>query len=128
MNLQEIKFNFKFNERKEAKLFVEKHKELKLPISLLGKEFYISDQLAYFVGLEEIKSNSINLLNNLTKSNYKNNLPNIYNYNVILELPGGEHSIPDWLKFKSIKANSCIITIHLPLFLSKFKEEISSSF
>lgn len=128
MNLQEIKFNFKFNERKEAKLFVEKHKELKLPISLLGKEFYLSNQLVYFVGLEEIKSNSINLLNSLTNTKYKNNLSNIYNYNAILEIQQTQNSIPNWLKFKLIKANSSAISIHLPLFLAKFKEDLSSLF
>lgn len=126
MNLQELKFNFKFNERKEAKLFIEKYEELKLPISILGHDFIINDLYWYVIGLEEIKSNSINILNNLTKTNYKNNLPNIYNYNVLLETKTEETSIPNWLKSKKIKSNSSIISIHLPLFLAKFKEEISS--
>lgn len=123
-NLQLTKFNLRFGYKQEAELFIQKYKELNLPISILGQSFLLNNKKYIFIGLSEIKSNSILLLNKLTNSNYNNIL---IQYNAIL-LDENELYTPNnyFFRFKKIiksKSESKLI-----LNLKEFTTTFSSLF
>jgi hypothetical protein len=117
-NLQLTKFNLRFGNKKEAELFMQKYKELQLPVSILGQSFFIEDKEFIFIGLTENKSNSLIVLNQILHTNYKNN---INNYNAIL-MSAKELAIPNnyYFRSKHIYKSEYLLTLNLKEFINSF--------
>jgi hypothetical protein len=117
-NLQLTKFNLRFGNKKEAELFMQKYKELQLPVSILGQSFFIEDKEFIFIGLTEIKSNSLVILNKVLYTNYKNN---INNYNAVF-MSAKELSIPNnyYFRSKHIYKSEYLLTLNLKEFINRF--------
>jgi hypothetical protein len=117
-NLQLTKFNLRFGNKKEAELFMQKYKELQLPVSILGQSFFIEDKEFIFIGLTENKSNSLIVLNQILHTNYKNN---INNYNAIL-MSAKELAIPNnyYFRSKHIYKSEYLLTLNLKEFVNSF--------
>jgi hypothetical protein len=116
-NLQLTKFNLRFGNKKEAVLFMQKYKELQLPISILGKSFFIYNKEYIFIGLSEIQSNSISILNKFLNTNYKNN---IINYNVHLLDTQAPILKNKYFSSKKITKSETILTLNLKEFILNF--------
>lgn len=117
-NLQLTKFNLRFGNKKEAELFMQKYKELQLPVSILGQSFFMEDKEFIFIGLTENKSNSLIVLNQILHTNYKNN---ISNYNAIL-MSAKELAIPNnyYFRSKHIYKSEYLLTLNLKEFVNSF--------
>jgi len=117
-NLQLTKFNLRFGNKKEAELFMQKYKELQLPVSILGQSFFMEDKEFIFIGLTENKSNSLVILNKVLHTNYKNN---INNYNAIL-MSAKELAIPNnyYFRSKHIYKSEYLLTLNLKEFVNSF--------
>lgn len=117
-NLQLTKFNLRFGNKKEAELFMQKYKELQLPVSILGQSFFMEDKEFIFIGLIENKSNSLVILNKVLHTNYKNN---INNFNAVF-MSAKELSIPNnyYFRSKHIYKSEYLLTLNLKEFINRF--------
>lgn len=70
MNTTLTAFNLRYGNRPEANLFIEKYKEISLPLSLLGKEISLFNHTYIFFGIELVKPSGINFLNYISNKNY----------------------------------------------------------
>lgn len=116
MNLHEIKFNFRFGDREEAKLFLKQCDKFNLSKDLLGKSFTFNNKNYYFIGFSYSKFNSINILNKLTNTKY-NQISDISKYQAVFlcsEIPStkilNRYSV---LNKYSIKSGNTIYKISL---------------